>query len=93
MVVGILSLELYIPGALSLKEKRYVVKSIKTKIANKFNVSVSEVDHNDKWQRATLGIAKVSKDIITIDRVFNSLSDFLEKDVRIEIINRDIRIV
>ena len=51
MVVGILSLELYIPGASSLKEKRYVLKSIKTKVSNKFKVSIAEVDHNDKWQK------------------------------------------
>jgi len=93
MVVGILSLELYIPGASSLKEKRYIVQSVKTKIAKKFSVSIAEVDHNDKWQRSTLGIAKVSRDIVSIDKVFNLIDDFIEKDFRVEIINKDVRIV
>ena len=76
-----------------LKEKRYILKSIKTRIANKFNVSIAEVDYNDKWQRATLGVAKVSSDVNSIDKVFSYIDNLLEKDTRIEVINRDVRIV
>ncbi|HEY3374249.1 MAG TPA: DUF503 domain-containing protein [Candidatus Aquicultor sp.] len=60
MVVGLLEIELFLPNANSLKDKRQVVKSIIGKVDSKFNVSISEVDNHDLWQRATIGIAHVS---------------------------------
>ena len=62
MRVGVLRIELFVPGARSLKAKRQVIRSLKDRLRNKFNVSVSEVDYQDKWQRATLGIAMVGTD-------------------------------
>jgi len=62
MVVGLLRLELHVPEAQSLKEKRSVVKSLKEQMRGTFNVSVAEVEPNDKWQRATLGVAAVGGD-------------------------------
>ena len=62
MIVGICRIELHIPESNSLKDKRQVVKGIKDKIRNKFNVSIAEIDNNDLWQRATLGVSIVSND-------------------------------
>ncbi len=59
MIVALLSVELYLPGARSLKDKRMVVRRVKDRLA-KFNVAVAEVDHQDLWQRAALGIVTVS---------------------------------
>jgi hypothetical protein len=61
MVVGLLSVELYIPGARSLKEKRVVLRGVKDRL-KKFNVAVSEVEHHDLWQRAGLGIVTIGTD-------------------------------
>ena len=62
MIVGTLTIELVVGGAYSLKDKRRVIKSLKDRIRNKFNVSVAEVDHQDSWQRASLGVAVVGTD-------------------------------
>lgn len=85
MLIGALQVELYIPGSQSLKEKRFVLKSIKTKIRNRFNVSVAEVDQQDKWQRATLGISCVSNDRRLIDEILSKVQNLLMNDSRIEL--------
>ena len=61
MVVGLLRLELYLPEASSLKEKRQVVKSIIGKVENRYNVSISEVGNHELRQRVTIGIAHVAQ--------------------------------
>ena len=62
MIVGLLTLDLHIPEANSLKSKRRVIKSLIEKIKNKFNVSISEVDAQNLWQRSVIGIAYVSNE-------------------------------
>ena len=92
MFVGVGQVELFIPESGSLKSKRFVLKSIKTKIRNKFNVSVAEVENNDKWQRASLGIAVVSNDKKIVDSTLNQAINFIENDFRVEVIDRSIEI-
>ena len=60
MPVALLTLELRIEGAHSLKDKRQVLRSLKDRLRANFNVSVSELDPDDQWQRATLGVVSVS---------------------------------
>jgi uncharacterized protein YlxP (DUF503 family) len=60
MVVGVCTIQLYLPGNSSLKGKRRVVKSILARLRREFNVAVAEVDNQDAWQQATLGVACVS---------------------------------
>jgi len=62
MSVGILKLRLLMPENSSLKDKRRIVKSITTRVRDKFNVSISEIEDQDVWQIATLGIACISGD-------------------------------
>jgi uncharacterized protein YlxP (DUF503 family) len=62
MVVGICTLALDIPDSKSLKDKRRVVKSVIARVRNQFNVSVAEVDDNDVWHSAVIGMACVSND-------------------------------
>ena len=57
MTVGILQVEVHLPNAQSLKEKRSVLNSLKDQLRGRFNISVAEVDANEMWQRATIGIA------------------------------------
>jgi uncharacterized protein YlxP (DUF503 family) len=67
MVVGLLSIELHLPGSRSLKDKRMVLRGIKDRL-RKFNVAVAEVDHHDLWQRAGLGVVTVSTTNAHADR-------------------------
>ena len=60
MHVGVCTIDLRLPGNGSLKDKRRVVKSIVARVTRQFNVSVAEVDDQDVWQRAVLGVACVS---------------------------------
>ncbi|MEI6180881.1 MAG: DUF503 domain-containing protein [Chloroflexales bacterium] len=60
MVIGVCTLQISIPMALSLKDKRQVLKSLIARIRNEFNVAIAEVDDHDLWQSAVLGLACVS---------------------------------
>ena len=60
MAIAFLTLELRIEGAHSLKDKRQVLRSLKDKLRNGFNVAVAELDANDLWQRATIGVVSIS---------------------------------
>lgn len=62
MIVGVLQLRLNLHDTFSLKDKRRVVKSFKDRVANKFNVSIAEVDALDNCRCAVLGISQVGKD-------------------------------
>ncbi|HET8579713.1 MAG TPA: DUF503 domain-containing protein, partial [Nitrospiraceae bacterium] len=62
MVVGLCTLELYIPDGHSLKAKRQVLLSLKDRLRDKFNVSIAEVGDQDLWQKAVLGIACVANE-------------------------------
>jgi uncharacterized protein len=60
MPVGLLTIEIQLPYSHSLKEKRAVLRKVVTRLRNRFNVSVAELDHQDVWQRATVGIVSIS---------------------------------
>jgi uncharacterized protein len=78
VVIGALEVKLSIMGARSLKEKRKVLKSLKDRFS-KMNVSVAEVDDQDKWQACTLAFAMVSNDSAfvnsTLDRIAHGLAE------------------
>jgi len=78
MIVGLLSVELYLPGARSLKEKRMVLRRVKDRV-RKFNVAVSEVEHHDLWQRAGLGIVTISTDQAHADAELNAVIGEIER--------------
>lgn len=87
MIVGVCEIEVFIPLAHSLKEKRKIVNSIKDKISNRFNVSFAEVGYQDKWQRALFGAAKVGNDTISVQQFFDFIHKLIIEDGRMEIIN------
>ena len=60
MPIAYLTLELRIEGAHSLKDKRQVVRSVKDRLRNSFNISIAEIEATDLWQRATLGMVSIS---------------------------------
>lgn len=73
--IGVLTLELRLENSHSLKEKRHVVESLKTRLRNKFNVSVAEIDHQDLWQRAAIAAVTVSSDHVHAEKVLQSVED------------------
>ncbi len=80
MVIGALEVNLLIGGAQSLKDKRMVLRSLKDRIRQKFNVAVAEVEDNDKWQLGVLGIVTVSNDRAHANEVLSRVVNFVEED-------------
>jgi len=78
VTVGLLLVELHVPGARSLKEKRMVLRRIKDRL-KKFNVAVSEVEHHDLWQRAELAVVTVSPDQSHADRELAAVADEIDR--------------
>jgi len=78
MHIGLLTLEIHLPESHSLKEKRLVLRSLKDRL-KKFNVSVAECDHQDLWQRATLGVVSISSDHGVLEKTLNTVIDETEK--------------
>jgi len=74
MVIGLLTLQLHFPGARSLKDKRQALRSLETKLRNRFNVAVAEVDHQDLWQRATLAVVTVNTDHGHLDSTLSAVT-------------------
>jgi len=87
MIVGISEIEIFISESNSLKFKRQIIKSIKTKLQNKYNISIAEVEHQNLWQRAKFGVAVVSCDSKVVDSTLNKVLDFIDNDPRVEVIN------
>jgi len=86
MHVGASRIELRIRDMRSLKEKRKVVKSIIAEIGRAFPVAVAEVDHQDLWQRADLGVAVVSGSPGHVDRMLTAIQIDLERRTEVEIL-------
>jgi hypothetical protein len=92
MVVGSLRMELHLPASHSLKAKRSVVNHVKERLRTRFNASVAEVDHQDLWQRATLGVAIVSGEAGVLDRVLRDILSVVEREDRLQVLDYQIRI-
>lgn len=60
MIIGICTIQLYLPGNSSLKGKRQVIKSVVARLRREFNIAIAEVGNQDSWRQATLGVACVS---------------------------------
>jgi len=79
MIVGICSIELRLAENHDLKGKRQVLKSVKDRVRNRFNVSIAEVDDLDAWQRTTIGVACVSKDRSQVESTLARVATFVEE--------------
>ena len=78
MVVGLLSIELHIPHSQSLKDKRMVLRRVKDRL-QKFNVAVAEVEHQDLWQRAGLGVVAISTTADHVERELAAAASEIER--------------
>ncbi len=94
MKVGVAKIMLRLPENLSLKGKRQVLKSIISRVESKFTVSIAEVDDNDRWQLATLGISCVSNDRRHANEILSRVVDFIVRGrFEVEILDYEIEIL
>ena len=82
MIIGVMTAHLSLIGVTSLKGKRSIVKSLIGRLKSRFNISISEVDHQDSKNIAVIGISIVSNDARFIDQQFDSILDFMRNDGR-----------
>ena len=93
MVVGTMRLELHLPASDSLKAKRSVLNRVKERVRSGFNASVAEVEYQDLWQRAVLGIAIVGSAPGALDNVLRDILRAVEREDRLQVLDFQIRII
>jgi len=86
LVVGVLTVELFLAGSASLKDKRRVLKSLLARLKARFNVSVAEVDRQDAWQFSVLGAAAVSYEASHVYQTLAAAARFIEGTQGVEVI-------
>lgn len=93
MVVGVLQLRIMTRDARSLKDKRRIVLSLKDRIRNRFNVSVSEVDALDLRQQAVLGVTLATNERPFADRVLAKVVDLVRRTPGADLVDYEIEIL
>ena len=80
MTIGLLKLDLSVPGSRSLKDKRRVVKSLKERMRNRYNCSVAEIGHKDHWTFCQLAVCVVGDDSQFVNTQLNEIARFAEQN-------------
>ena len=93
MPIGLLTLEIHIPDARSLKDKRQVLRSLKERLRARFNVAVAELDHQETWQRAQIGIVSLSNDPTHLEQSLRAVFDEAEKMLGRELVGHDLEML
>lgn len=87
------NIDIHIPQSGSLKSKRHLLKGVKDRLKNKFNVSVAEVGHNDLWQRATLGVSVVANEKKFANQVLSKVVEQIDRENGLQILDYSIEIL
>lgn len=93
MIVGILELKVSVFDAMCLKDKRRVIKSLKDRISNKFNVSVAEVDYADSIRTSVLGIAMVANERRFVESALYKIVEFVRGNPLLSLIDYNVEMV
>ncbi len=88
--VGLCVVQLHLPGVTSLKGKRQILRSLKDRLREHHNVAVAEVEHQDLWQRATVGIVGIASAHVRLEQTFESIQDEVERRVPGEVLGFDV---
>jgi len=85
--VGYSIFDIHIQNVHSLKEKRFVLRSVKDRIGRMFNVAVSETGHQDKWQRCELAVAAVAGERRSVERTLEGVREMLDREPELRVIS------
>ncbi len=86
MVIGFLRVELHLPMALSLKDKRSILKSVKDRLRGQFNLAIAELEPNEKWQRASLGMVTLGNGRRAVDRDLSYVTEWIRAHQDVDVI-------
>ena len=92
MMVALCRFDLRIPGCSSLKEKRHVVKTLSASLRSKFNLAVAEVDHQELWQRAAIGVSAVGAETYHLKKVMHEVERHVERFPGVELIDAEMSV-
>ena len=93
MVIGLCTVELHFPDSHSLKAKRQILSSLKTRLHGKLNVSVAEVDDQELWQKAILGIACVANESGRVNQVLDQALNTIKSNPSLELCRSHIELL
>jgi uncharacterized protein len=90
MPIGLLTLEIHIPDAQSLKDKRQVLRSLKDRLRSHYNVAVAELEHQELWQRLRVGVVSISGDGKFLEGCLEAIASESERILGRDLVSRDI---
>jgi uncharacterized protein YlxP (DUF503 family) len=93
MPIGLLTLEIHIPDARSLKDKRQVLRSLKDRLRARFNVAVAELDHQETWQRSEVGIVSLSNDAAHLEQSLQTVFAEAEEVLGRDLVSHELEII
>jgi len=93
MVIATLCAELFVSPSNSLKDKRMVMRSLKSRLRSTFNVSIAELGNHQKWQRVTIGVAAVGTSTAQLNSVLSHVVNFLEDTREIELLDYEMEMM
>ena len=93
MKIGLIRMHFHISEAQSLKQKRQVMRSIKARLRNQFNVAVAEIGSNDLWQTGELAVVTVANEHRFVDSMLQKINNFFEEQLPIRVIEGRIEIL
>jgi hypothetical protein len=93
MPIGLLTLEIHIPDAQSLKDKRQVLRSLKDRLRGQFNVAVAELEHQELWQRAVVGVVTLSSDAQHVEQSLQAVFAESERLLGRELVGHEIEVL
>ena len=93
MAIGLLTLEIHIPDSRSLKDKRQVLRSLKDRLRGRFNVAVAELDHQESWLRAQVGIVSLSNDAAHLEQSLRAVLGEAEELLGRDLASHDLEIL
>ena len=90
MIIGLLTLEIYLPYSHSLKEKRKTLLKLKDRLKKRYNIAFAELDYLNKWQRSKIGLVTINTQKNMIDKVFQKISLEAEESIEGEILQKEV---
>ncbi len=90
MIIGLLTLEIYLPYSHSLKEKRKTLNMIRDRLKRKYNIAFAELDYQNKWQRSKVGLVTLNTQKGMIEKVFQKIVEQVEENIEGEILHKEV---
>ncbi len=93
MIVGVCTVELHFPDAQSLKGKRKILVSLKTRLQNRFNISIAEIDESHLWQKAFIGIASVANETTRVNQTLDQVLNEIQANPSLQLLRSQIELL